>query len=159
MNGLEKCMNFGKIQDFSLLTYIGACQGPLVTLSGALGLGIPVTHAAHVYITPQKWSYDQSSAFRQGCERMRSLRCQQDCWECVWVKVEFQRTLLLSAHRDWSSCRGRYTKPTCVPRKKLRHLGMIHNPGYINIYKKSGNRRDMLSAGINHPKRSFTMGT
>jgi hypothetical protein len=28
MNGLEKCMNFGKIHDFLLLTYIGACQGP-----------------------------------------------------------------------------------------------------------------------------------
>jgi hypothetical protein len=28
MNGLEKCMNLGKIPDFSLLTFIGACQGP-----------------------------------------------------------------------------------------------------------------------------------
>jgi hypothetical protein len=68
----------------------------LVTLSGALGFGIPVTHVAHVYITPRKWSYDQSSAFRQGCERMRSLQCQQNCWECVWVKVEFQQTFSLS---------------------------------------------------------------
>jgi hypothetical protein len=39
MNGLEKCMNFGKIQDFLLLTYIGACQGPVLNSFRCCGQG------------------------------------------------------------------------------------------------------------------------